>query len=127
MSLTSYRAAPPRGEVWDLRGPVGPVDPERMCRPSRPGRGGGKSGSGGAASAVGWILGDWRGLRGAAAGSPLEKLEAPERSRDRGARLGDDEVQSRRDEDREEKGYGCAWQAWQRPTLPRLETKYHRR
>ena len=21
----------------------------------------------------------------------------------------------------------CAWQAWQRPTFPRLETKYHRR
>src|SRR5690606_21397659 len=28
---------------------------------------------------------------------------------------------------RKEKIFTCAWQTWQRPTLPRLETKYHQR
>ena len=28
---------------------------------------------------------------------------------------------------REDLRHSCIWQTWQRPTLPRLETKYHRR
>ena len=93
MSLTSYRAAPPRGEAKGSSGARGVPWIRRGTVRLVPVEAAGKSDSGlGAASAA---VGSGVGAVGAhrrRGRSALQKLEAPERVGGRGARLGDDGI-----------------------------------